>query len=48
MRFFPKNLALSVFFTLKASSLHEKFQKNPRSRFGENAFPIDILTVVKS
>ena len=48
--FFPKTW-LCQFFTLKAPKLHEKFQKNPISRFGENMFTYwhnDILTVVKS
>ena len=37
IRFFPKNSAPSVFYP-SGNQLHEKFQKNPMSRFGENAF----------
>ena len=36
MRFFPKNPAQAN--PAPATQLHEKFQKNPMSRFGENAF----------
>ena len=44
--FFQK-IRFRQIFNLKALKLHGKFQKNPISRFGENAFnywPTDLLT----
>ena len=37
MRFFPKNLTLSI-LSLRSFQRYVEFQKNPMSRFGENVF----------